>query len=256
MGKFFKKTDNQLILKRRRKKRVKKTCIGMIFLIAVFLILCLKLSYFNIHHIKVYGNKSISSNEIIRNSKMYTGNNIFYINLRDITDNILTNPYIKEATITRVLPDTINISVKERSSIFYCETANGYFVIDKMGIFLEKRGNIDDMKLVKLEGINYTDKDIGKTTENKDHRKIKAITAFGNMIENNDLSFRVTDLDVSDPLDIKAYFNNMCVKLGTVDDIDKKINRAVNVLLDANLGSSKGYIDVRFNSNPVFFIEN
>ncbi|BAH06137.1 hypothetical protein CKR_1086 [Clostridium kluyveri NBRC 12016] len=256
MGKLFKKTDNQLILKRRRKKRLKKTCMGMVFLIAVFLILCLKLPYFNIHHIKVYGNKSISSSEIIRNSKMYTGNNIFYINLRSIKNNILTNPYIKETTITRVLPDTININVKERSSIFYCQNSNTYFVIDKTGILLEERDNINNMQLVKLEGINYSNKDIGKTTENKDDRKIKAITAFGNMVENNDLSFRVTDLDVSNPIDIKVYFNNICVKLGTVDDIDKKINRAVNVLLDANLVSAKGYIDVRFNTNPVFFTEN
>jgi cell division protein FtsQ len=171
-------------------------------------------------------------------------------------DNILTNPYIKEATITRVLPDTININVKERSSIFYCKKSSTYFVIDKTGILLEKRDNINNMQLVKLEGINYSEKDIGKTTENKDDRKIKAITAFGNMVENNNLSFRVTDLDVSNPIDIKAYFNNVCVKLGTVDDMDKKINRAVNVLLDANLVSAKGYIDVRFNSNPVFFIEN
>ena len=212
MGRFLKKTDNQLILKRRRKKRIKKTCIGMIFLIAVFLILCLKLPYFNIHHIKVYGNKSISSNEIIRNSKMYTGNNIFYINLRDMEDNILTNPYIKEATITRVLPDTININVKERSSIFYCKKSSTYFVIDKTGILLEKRDNINNMQLVKLEGINYSEKDIGKTTENKDDRKIKAITAFGNMVENNNLSFRVTDLDVSNPIDIKANFTHTLLK--------------------------------------------
>ncbi|WP_368487867.1 cell division protein FtsQ/DivIB [Clostridium sp. BJN0013] len=256
MGKLFKKTDNQLILKRRRKRRIKKVCMGMIFLMAVFFILCLKLPYFDIHHIKVYGNKSISSSEIIRNSKIYTGDNIFYINLKGVRDNILANPYIQEVTITRAFPDIININVKERSSIFYCENDKTYFVIDKTGILLEERSNISNMQLVKLEGINYTNEDIGKTVKNKDVKKIKAITALGNMVENNDLSFKVTNLNVSDPMDIKVYFNSVCVKLGTVDDIDKKINRAVNVLLDANLVSARGYIDVRFDTNPVFFTEN
>lgn len=256
MGKLLKKTDNQLILKRRRKIRLKKALIVMIFLVAVFLMLCLKLPYFNIQSVKVYGNKSISSSKIIGDSNICIGNNIFYINLKNAKDNILINPYIQKVTINRVFPDAININVKERSSIFYYENGKTYFVIDKTGVLLEERSNINNMQLVKLEGINYSNKDIGKTLENKDERKVKAIVALGNMVENNNLSFKVCDLNVSDPTDIKVYFNNMCVKLGSSDDIDKKINRAVNVLLGANLVNAKGYIDVRFNSNPVFFTEN
>ncbi|MFL0195521.1 cell division protein FtsQ/DivIB [Clostridium sp. WILCCON 0269] len=250
------KIDNELILKRRKKIRIKKACIGMVFLISLFFILCFKLPYFNIHHIKVYGNKSISSSEIIDDSKICEGNNIFYIDLGEADNNILSNPYIGDVTISRTLPDIININIKERSSIFYCESGKTYFVIDKSGILLEERNDINNMHLVKLEGMDYNKKDIGKTVENKDQRKIKAITALGSMVENNNLPFTVTNLNVSDPIDIKVYFNNMCVKLGSVDDINKKINRAVNILLNANLSSAKGYIDVRFDSNPVFFIEN
>lgn len=256
MSHIITKTDNELILKRRKQIRIKKALMLMVFLIAVFLTLCLKLPYFSIKYIKVYGNKSILSNSIIDDSKIYSGNNIFYTNLRDAAENILKNPYIENVNINRKLPGTININVKERKSTFYIETSKKYYIIDKNGILLEKRDNINNMKLVKLIGIDCSKVKIGECILNKDDNKIRAVDILGNIIQDNKLPFELTYVDVSNSVDIKIYFKDMCVELGEEDNLTKKLNRALNIMLNEKLGNAKGYIDVRFDGNPVFHIEN
>ncbi|MHC6179409.1 cell division protein FtsQ/DivIB [Clostridium sp. JNZ X4-2] len=256
MSGFSVKIDNDMILKRRKKRKIKRALIFMVFLLALFFILCLKMPYFNIQHIKVYGNKNVLSTDIINRSKINTGNNIFYINLKDAGNSILSNPYIKDVVISRKLPTTININVKEREAVFYCENNNKYYVIDENGILLQKIDNINNMHLVKLDGIDYTKTDIGKAIDDKkDERKIKAITALGNIIQNNKFPVELTSVDVGDSLDIKAYFDNMLIKLGSEENMDKKMNKALNILLEEKLNGARGYIDVRFDGNPVFLID-
>lgn len=246
-------TDNEMIIKRRRKRRVKKALIFMLFLIALFFILCLKLPYFNIQHIEVHGNKNVVSSDIVNRSQIYAGNNIFYINLKSAKDRILSNPYIKDVVINRKLPATIDINVEERDAVFYCKNGEKYYIIDGNGILLQKIDSINNMQLARLNGIDYTKTDIGKTiSAQKDKRKLKAVSSLGNIIVNNNLPFPITYVDVSDLLDIKVYFNNMCVKLGSGENIEKKMNRALNILLQEKLNGAKGYIDVRFDGNPVY----
>ena len=250
------KTENELILRRRKKIRIKRAIMLMVFLIALFFILCLKLPYFNIKYIKVYGNKSISSNSIIKDSKVYGGSNIFYTNLKDASENILENPYIEDVDIARELPGTININVKEREATFYIESSKKYFIIDKNGVLLQRRDNINNMKLVKLNGIDCSKVKVGECILNKNDNKIKAVTTLGSIIQNNKLPFEITYIDVSNSVDIKIYFKDMCVELGQGDNLGKKVNRALNIMLNEKLGSARGYIDVRFDGNPVFHIEN
>ncbi|CAB1242244.1 cell division protein FtsQ/DivIB [Clostridium sp. MT-14] len=253
MSEFPLKTDNEMILKRRKKRRVKRAFIFMLFLIALFFTLCLKLPYFNIRHIEVHGNKNVLSTDIVNRSGIYVGNNIFYVDLKDANSGILSNPYVEDVVINRELPGTININVKEREALFYYESNRKYYIIDGNGVLLQKVDNINNMHLIRLDGIDYTKTDIGEAiSSKKEERKIKIVASLGNIIVNNNLPFSLTYVDVSDLLDVKAYFSNICIKLGSGENLDKKMNRALNILLQEKLNGAKGYIDVRFDGNPVY----
>lgn len=254
MGQVIKKTDNELILQRRKKIRIKRAILLFMLMTSLFVTLCLKLPYFNIKTIKVSGNKNIPEKEIISLSKVTLDNNIFYINLKYIESNILSNPYIASIKIERKLPSTIQIIVKEREAVFYNNKNNKYFVIDKDGVLLQQRADVKEMKLIKLDGIDYEKTDIGKVSEDKDKRKIDVIRNMGNVIQNNKIT-SITSIDVSNSVDIKLYSGNILIKIGSPDNIDKKLNKAVNILARKELQGAKGYIDVSFDGNPVFFIE-
>ncbi len=249
------KTDNELILRRRKKKRVKKIFMLFILLISVCVTLCFKLPYFNIKTIQVTGNKNISSEKIVELSKIYKGNNIFYVNTNNSKTSILSNPYIYAVEINKKLPDSVKINVKEREAVFYNVIDKKYFVVDKNGIVLQKRDDIKDMKLVKLDGFDYAKCEIGKSLANDDKRKIDALTSLADVILNSKIAVGIVSIDVSNSIDIKAYYGDVYIKLGSADNIDKKINKALNILNRKELKGAKGYIDVSFDGNPVFFIQ-
>jgi len=248
------KTSNELILRRRRKKRLQKTFLLFTLMISLFATLCLKLPYFNIKIIQVLGNKNISKSGIISLSQISIGNNIFYINLKESENNILSNPYIYSAEIIRKLPSTLQINIKEREAVFYNVKDNKNLVIDKNAVVLQQRDDIKGMKLIKLDGLDYSKVELGKTVDDADSRRIDVVKALGDIIVDNQI-LGITSIDVSNSIDIKIYCGNILVKIGSEDDIDKKVNKAFNILERKEVKGSKGYIDVSFEGNPVFFIE-
>jgi cell division protein FtsQ len=46
----------------------------------------------------------------------------------------------------------------------------------------------------------------------------------------------------------------MLIKLGTNDDLLKKLNRAINIITEKKLTTLEGYVDVSFTGNPVYHI--
>ena len=77
-------TNKSKVLRKNSKKEKQKIVLIFILLASVFITLCLKLSYFNINEIKVFNNKNISSEDIIKLSNINKGSNIFYINTQKI----------------------------------------------------------------------------------------------------------------------------------------------------------------------------
>lgn len=255
MSQALSKADNELIIQRRKKKKIKKLFMLFIMLVSICVTLCLKIPYFNIINIQVTGNKNISIKDIIALSNIKVGNNIFYVYLKESEDSILSNPYISSVTITRKLPSTIVISVKEREATFYNTKDNKYLVIDKDGVVLQKRDDIKDMKLIKLDGIDFSKCEVGKLIKDSDERKVDAIVDLGDIVHNSKISKGLTLVDVNSSIDIKVYYGDICIKFGNADEIDKKFNKALNILDRKELKGVKGYIDVSFNGNPVFFIQ-
>ncbi|MBU3195500.1 FtsQ-type POTRA domain-containing protein [Clostridium algidicarnis] len=257
MGEIVKKKEeNSFIVKRRKRKALKRNIIIFMFLIVILITLSLKLKVFDIETIIVEGNNIISSEEIISTSTLEKGNNIFYINTKKIIKKIHDNPYIKNVKISRRLPNTIILNVEERSAFFYGESNNKYFIIDRDSKLLQIKDEITNMNLIYIDGLDYTNAKVGEKMLPKEDRKNKVISDFSFLIENNTSGIDITSLDMKDILSIKAYHNNMCIIIGTSDDIEGKLNKAINIISSKpQLSQSKGYINVSFKGNPVIFVE-
>lgn len=251
----LKNTNNDLIIKRRRKKAIKRNIVFFLLLISLFIILCLKLPYFNVTNIVVLNNKIINTEEILSIAKVNKGTNIFYMDLKKIETNILNNPYILKADVKRKLPNTISISVQEREAVFYIKGENNNLVIDKHGVVLEEKEDISSMNLTKLMGFEAEGSEIGKVIYSDDDRKIDFISLITELITANISNIKITAVDLSDILDIKIYSNDMCIKLGTSQNVKDKLNLAFNIITENKLLNSRGYIDVSLESNPAVLLE-
>ncbi len=111
----------------RRKKANRRTIYYVvIFFLLILIIVYLQSPLSNVKHIKVTGNITVETEEIIKTSELTTENNIWGLNMEKLEKNITSLPKIKTAVITRKLPNTVTIEVEEFEKVGYIHD-NGIF---------------------------------------------------------------------------------------------------------------------------------
>ena len=257
-GNYIIENKEELLYKRKNKKKVRRLVLLVIIMLTMLMTLCLKLSYFNIVTIEIIGNANVSKIEINKSSNIALGNNIFYANFSDMKKQILKNPYVLGVKVKKVLPNKVKINIEERVAVFYGKVNNTYYILDNKGILLEKRSSIKDMNLVNLIGFNYEKCEVGKLIVSEDSRKINIaneITDLINDYRKTNGNSKISMVDVGDVVDLKVFSGEMCIKLGTSQDLKNKFNKAINIISQPEYKVAKGYVDVSFKGNPVVFIE-
>ncbi len=112
------------------------------------------------------------------------------------------------------------------------------------------------MKLINVQGFEFNQSKIGKPLKAKDERAVKILNDFGVLLKNNTSDIVFSELDLRNLLDIRIYSKGISVKIGTSDQMEKKLNTAINILKRDELKKAKkGYVDVSYVGNPVFYIE-
>lgn len=251
----MKNSKNEFIRKRRKRRKRNRIICSMILLIVILATISVKLPYFKIQNVNVYNNKIISASQIVKASGVQKNSNIFYINISNIKNNVLANPYILNVEVHRKFPNSVNIYVNERKAVFYAKASSKYAIIDKNGIVLEIRDNINNMNLIKLVGLTTASFKIGVVVPLDDKEKLNTINTITDIVTNNAACKDIKILDITSNVDIILYYNDMEIKLGTNDDLLKKLNRGINIINGEKLTSLKGYVDVSFTGNPVYYID-
>jgi cell division protein FtsQ len=252
--KYIRKKEAQL-KKRKARRKMRRNILLILILISVFITMCLKLSVFNISEIVVTGNKIINEKRIIQQSNLKKNVNIFKTNINNAKKGVESNSYILKAEVKRKMPNKIEINVVERNAEFYAYYNNEYLIVDKYGIVLEKKIDIESMNLVKLEGFDFSKAVVGKKLPCDDERKIELIDKFYDIMKNNKSDIEIVVVDISDTKDIKVQCGSMSLKLGNMNNLIDKLDLAFNILIKKNLLDKKGYVDVSFLGNPVVFIK-
>ena len=114
------------------------------------------------------------------------------------------------------------------------------------------------MNLVNLIGFNYEKCEVGTLIASEDVRKINIANEITNLINDyrkTNRNSKINKVDVSDVVDLKIFSGEMCIKLGTSQELKSKFNKAINIILKPEYKITKGYVDVSFKGNPVVFIE-
>lgn len=257
-GNYIIKNKENLLHKRKTKKRAKRLVLLSIIMITTLITICFKLSYFNIATIEILGNSNVSKAEINEAAKIQLGSNIFYESFKGSEKRISTNPYILSVKFKKVLPNKIVIEIQERVAMFYGKVNNTYYILDNKGILLEKRSDIKDMNLVNLVGVNYEECEVGKYILLEDHRRFIIANEIANIISDyrkvNSANV-ITMVDVNNVLDLKVFSGEMCIKFGTSEDLKNKFNKGINIISQPKYKSAKGYVDISFKGNPVVLIK-
>lgn len=250
VGGSIEKRRNRRNKKKRRKKRM-GLWILIIAVAAVIFVLIGRSSYFNIDNIEVKGNKYYTEEQIISMSGAQTGINTFSAGLSNMEKLLADDAYISSATIKRKLPDTIEITIKERTeaAAVYCE--KNYYVVDGSGYILKITAEKPDSVTV-VRGLTVKNGEDGQALEVKESRMLTETLDMLTEAAKSTVSFK--KINIKNTI-IRAYIYNHLIVRGTADNISECLSsgKLEAVLYDLyEKGIKNGMISIGSDQYCVF----
>ena len=225
---FGKRNSLEKLREKSGRRRFLLPAVLLAVLAAVFLFI---LQYFHVENIYVEGNLHYTSDEIIQ---MVTGqrfgDNSLYLALKYRDRGIQDIPFIQTMDVDVLSPDTIKITVYEKSVAGYVKYLDRYMYFDRDGIVVEA-------SVTKTEGIpEITGIDFSQVVlyealpvENQDiFREILSITQI---LSKYGLSADKIYFD--DTGEMTLYFGDVRARLGSEDNMEEKVARLQQLLPSA-----------------------
>lgn len=121
---------------------------------------------------------------------------IFTVRLDDVRARLLESPWIEDAGVRRVLPETIELTVVERVPIGVARFPSGLFLIDGSGAIIDRFGpRYADVNLPIVDGFEVMPRPGIRVEPARAHLATRLLRALG---EHPDLLRRLSQVDVSD----------------------------------------------------------
>jgi len=234
-----------------KKPFFKKTVFWISLILTIILIFAyfLIFSWFQVSKIDITGNDKVNSqdikNTVISNAKKdlfslgpinFYSSSILLINKKKLLSSIInTFPDIKRVIVNKKFPDTVNVSVVERSQYaVFCEENNNCFSIDDDGIiFADFKGDIAN-NLILQKNLNSQMINFGQNVIEKDIiDKIKKINQ--NLQDNFQIG--VNKVIISNYLQFKTS-EGWSVYFDPATDIKTQISE-INALLKSEISEEK-----------------
>lgn len=246
--------------RRRRKQNHSLTGIVVFLIAAGFFLLLSTTVFFNVETITVTGASNYTAQEIIDASGIRAGDNLVRTSTEKCAERIESRlVYIENAEITRSFPDTMVINVEA------CVPAAN-FLCDGYTLLISSKGKVlDQITEPKAGLLNFTGTDPmpgivpGEKFASDDEHKTAAIEKLMEFFLSEDYSAlkeKVTVIDVSDRADLSyTYDNRIVVDLGSVNDIDYKINYSSEIISNHIGERTEGVLRIMSNSQGASFLD-
>ncbi len=244
---------------RQRKARKKKLITSFVFFLTALLItaviLCLTV-FFPIENITSSGSKIYSSEEIIGQSGITKGDNIFTFGEKNSIAQLKNRlPFIESVSFERQLPNTLNIKVKDAKAYYCYKQGKEFFNVSKSGWVLESVQE-KDSNAFQIIIDNVTCK-VGNQIVFENEKQTKVLNNLITLLEENGI--KIDYINVTDTINLTLGVDGRFeVELGTENDIESKIKQLKTMIKSLNKGQ-KGLIRLYMwnQQNPDgTFVEN
>lgn len=239
----------------KRLKVLKALTLIILLIVATILILCSSL--FNIKQINVKGNKELSEDKIISLSGLEIYTNTFKFRKIDIKENLKENAYIEDVVISRKLPATVEITIKERTPNYMLQFADSYVYINNQGYMLEISN--EKLSLPILIGFTTDLSNIkaGNRINAEDLKKMNMVIKIYENLKNNNLGELVTKIDISNEKNYTLILEDegKTIYLGDASDLNTRILYLKAILDEAQGKRGEIFLNVDLNSQKVYFRE-
>jgi hypothetical protein len=103
---------------------------------------CLRVAFtsprLRLREIRVTGSSRLSVAQVRELGNIQLGENVFRVNLAQVSRRMLTEPYLRDAIVTRELPDAINVRLEERTPALQIACNGAIFDADPDGVVFQR----------------------------------------------------------------------------------------------------------------------
>jgi cell division protein FtsQ len=175
--------------------------------------------YFIVGGVLVEGNKYVSVEEVYRIAGIPESVNIFRLNTDDIRHRLTSDLRLSDVEVSRKLPTSIIIRLKERQPLAYIASGYGFVEVDKQGIVLAAFRNLKQVNVPLITGIRLGNVYVGDQIENSQIKNILTYLAALDEATINQLS----EINIKSPQQLVAYTtDSITIRIGSNDKMDEK----------------------------------
>lgn len=171
-----------------------------------------------VSHLIVSGNERMSTGEILALVDGLRGQNILAIGISEWQEKLLVSPWVESASIRRVLPATLEITVRERVPMGIGRLGTSLYLIDARGIIVDEYGPAyADIDLPIIDGLAAAPADKGELIDTA--RAEFASRVIAALSPRPELFRQVSQIDVSDLHDAVVILDDdtALLRLGDAD---------------------------------------
>ncbi len=256
--------------RRRRTTRKKKSGGFVNFFVPLFFIVCIVFSlgfllvmgyrtaaassFFDVETVEMHGVENIEKSKIEKIVKSHTvKNGVWNADIEAIRGEIANIRYTKEVSVSRVLPDTIRVVVRERIPRAVVRIDGKDFWADEDGLVLD-RVDVKD-KRPPFTMFGWSDLSM-KNAREKNKKRVKLYVELLENWKSFDLAKRVKAVDLSDLRDPQAIVEDSGKTVRILlskDDYVKRLQRGIENI--AGRGKQIESIDMS-GTNPIVSFRN
>lgn len=211
----------------------------------------LQSDFFNLKHIQVTGNQTLSQEEVYEISALVMERSIFKYNLKEVAQRIEKHPYVEKATLARKLPNTITISLKEREEYAVVSHMGSYLFIDFNGVVLKVEDSYLYDSLPLITGAVFESFTLGQPASLKDRQALEKALLLLEAAELAGLADSISEINIGENKHLKLItFDGIEVLLGELENPAYTVLALQEVLVNLYTNNRRNVIiDMRYGDN-------
>ena len=239
------------IKKRRRLFADRSNVIFIAVMVPMFIIAALTLflrirTLLPVKNFELYGITQYDRAELAGYAGIRTGDKLYSIDLEAAEEKLLEScPYIAEVTLTRKFPDTLIISVTEKTVMWYLEVSGDYYALDESFRVIEESNSDQRYKNVgapKLVLPNLRSLVVGELPDfGADDTEIRKALELVTAVQSTQFKSRLTLVDMESRFDVNIVVEGRYkVYMGDISNIEDKLRAVQEILKTDELKSYAG----------------
>jgi hypothetical protein len=197
-------------------------------------------SLFDVKNFTIENNRHLTTAQIIDLSGVPKGENIFTVRVSHAQERLEQDPYIRAAQVKWDLPDTIAISVDERTEDVLVAAEEGLLVVSYDGTILRKDGAGSTLPVIV--GLTPKDPVPGQPLKVNEADMLKPCLDFFQIMTLHDFYVERLDIEAIVP---RAYLLDTLYIEGSFKDMEDNIDELKKVAFDLlSKGIERGKINV------------